>query len=218
MRNLTKKLPDFSLEKSYLNQIVVGIDEAGRGPLAGPIVAACILLDEKILQNKICAKINDSKKLSKKDRKEIFLFLQDNAQFGLGVVSEKKIDEINIYQATKLAMHEAYKNFCAKNAVKPHIILVDGNFVPFAKQDEIIDILAIIKGDAKSLSIAAASIIAKETRDSIMLELHEKYPHYGWDKNAAYATEFHMQKIKEFGFCEFHRKSFEPIKSMIYSI
>jgi len=215
MKSLTKISPDYSIEKTYENLMVVGIDEAGRGPLAGPVVAACAFLDEKFLQSEICLKINDSKKLSKKLRKEIFLFLKKEIKFGIGIVDEKIIDQINILEATKLAMLQAYENFCNKNKMFPQVILVDGNFKPFAKTQSVKEILAIVKGDQKSLSIAAASILAKETRDEIMNEFHQKYPHFSWDKNAAYPTKFHIDKIVEFGICEFHRKSFEPIKSML---
>ncbi len=215
MQNLIKISPDYSVEKSYENMMVVGIDEAGRGPLAGPVVAACAFLDEKFLQSEICSKINDSKKLSKKLRKEIFLFLKKEIKFGIGIIDEKTIDKVNILEATKLAMLAAYKDLCNKNKMSPQVILVDGNFKPFVKQDKIKEILAIVKGDQKSLSIAAASILAKETRDEIMNGLHQKYPQFAWDKNAAYPTKFHIDKIAEFGICEFHRKSFEPIKSML---
>ena len=202
--------PDFSIENNYKNLIAAGIDEAGRGPLAGPVVAACVILD----QNDFPLEINDSKKLSKTKRKKIFLELQKKAKFGVGIVDEKIIDEINILQATKLAMLYAFNDLQKKYQVFPQLVLVDGNFVPFAKKDEIREIIAVVKGDQKSLSIAAASIIAKETRDEIMQNLHQKYSQFGFDKHAGYPTRFHVDRIKEFGICEFHRKSFEPIKSM----
>ena len=202
--------PDFSIENNYKNLIAAGIDEAGRGPLAGPVVAACVILD----QNDFPLEINDSKKLSKTKRKKIFLELQKKAKFGVGIVDEKIIDEINILQATKLAMLYAFNDLQKKYQIFPQLVLVDGNFVPFAKKDEIREIIAVVKGDQKSLSIAAASIIAKETRDEIMQNLHQKYSQFGFDKHAGYPTRFHVDRIKEFGICEFHRKSFEPIKSM----
>jgi len=197
-------LPNFEVEKSYKNSLVIGIDEAGRGPLAGPVVAACAFLDDNFLQSDICAKINDSKKLSAKKRQEIFLHLQEKIRFGIGIVDEKIIDEINILQATKLAMKRSYEDFCDRNqdflqTGLSQVILVDGNFAPFDKYDKIIQILPIIKGDQKSLSIAAASILAKETRDKIMLQLHQKYPHFAWDKNAGYPTKFHIDRISQFG-------------------
>ena len=206
-----KNYPNFLIENSYPNLIIAGCDEAGRGPIAGPVVASCVILN----QNNYPKNINDSKKISKKLRLKIFNELQENSQFGIGIVDEKEIDKINILQATKLAMLLAYQNLCQKYQILPQIILVDGNFAPFALRDKIIEIIPIVKGDQKSLSIAAASIIAKETRDNIMNNLHNEFPYYGWNKNAAYPTKFHIEKIKEFGICRFHRKSFEPIKTIL---
>lgn len=203
--------PDFSLERNYKNLTVAGIDEAGRGPLAGPVVAACAILNQEDFPREI----NDSKILSKKLRKKIFLELKIKAKFGIGIVDEKIIDEINILEATKLAMFRAYFDLQKKYQILPRVILVDGNFKPFVKQGEIVEILPVVKGDQKSLSIAAASIIAKETRDEIMNEIHQKYPQFGFDKHAGYPTKFHVEKIQEFGICEFHRKSFKPIKSRL---
>lgn len=208
--------PNFSIENNYPNLIIAGIDEAGRGPLAGPVLAACVILNK----NDFSSEINDSKKLSKKTRQKIFLELQKKSQFGVGIVDEKTIDKINILQATKLAMLRAFYDLQKKYQINPQVILVDGNFLPFDKkideQEKIIEILPIIKGDQKSLSIAAASIIAKETRDQIMLKIHQEFPQFAFDKNAGYGTKFHLEKIKELGICKFHRQSFEPIKSMLY--
>jgi len=212
-----KFLPNYEIEKSYQNLQAVGIDEAGRGPLAGPVVAACVFLDEEFLLSEICGKINDSKKLSAAKRREIFLHLKQRINFGVGIVDEKIIDEINILQATKLAMLKAYENFCMKSKILPQLILVDGNFSPFKNQDKIQEILPIVKGDQKSLSIAAASIVAKETRDEIMMQLHQKYPQFRWDKNAGYPTKFHVDMIEKYGICEFHRKSFGPVRRAILS-
>lgn len=205
--------PSFVIENNYQNFLVAGIDEAGRGPLAGPVVAACVSLN----CDNFPSEINDSKKLSKSKRKKIFFELQKKSQFGIGIVDEKIIDEINILEATKLAMLRAFLDLQKKYKIFPQIILVDGNFCPFAKQDQISEIIPVVKGDQKSLSIAAASIIAKETRDEIMLQLHQKYSQFGFDKHAGYPTKFHIEKIQEFGICEFHRKSFEPIKSSLLS-
>lgn len=207
--------PSFLIENNYQGLLVVGIDEAGRGPLAGPVVAACAILDHKNFPKEI----NDSKKLSKSRRQKIFLELTDKTnfgvKFGIGIVDEKTIDEINILQATKLAMHRAYCDLRDKYKISPQVILVDGNFAPFKNQDKIEEILPIVKGDQKSLSIAAASIIAKETRDQIMRDLDQKYPQYGFAKHAGYPTKFHVDMIREHGICEFHRQSFEPIKSKL---
>ncbi|MBU6140279.1 MAG: ribonuclease HII [Proteobacteria bacterium] len=202
--------PSFLIENNYPNLLVCGFDEAGRGPLAGPVVAACAILNP----NNFPKEINDSKKLSKSLRFKVFSELKNVAKFGVGIVDEKVIDKINILEATKLAMLQAYFNLSEKYQVFPQIILVDGNFLPFAKRDKIVEISAIVKGDQKSLSIAAASIIAKETRDQIMRDLDQKYPQFGFAKHAGYATKFHVEQIHKYGFCEFHRKSFEPIKSM----
>jgi ribonuclease HII len=205
--------PNFLIENSYSNLLIAGIDEAGRGPLAGPVVAACVILDK----NDLPREINDSKKLSKSSRKKVFLQLKEKSKFGIGIVDEGTIDKINILQATKLAMHHALLDLQKKYQIFPQIILVDGNVIPFSKQDSIQEILAIVKGDQKSLSVAAASIIAKETRDAIMLKIHEEVPQFGFEKHAGYGTKFHIEKIKEFGPSKFHRRSFEPIKSMIYA-
>jgi ribonuclease HII len=205
--------PSFSIENNYQTLLIAGIDEAGRGPLAGPVVAACVILN----RNDFPQEINDSKKLSKKLREKIFFELQKKSRFGIGIVSEKTIDKINILQATKLAMLRAYCDLQQKYKISPQIILVDGNFIPFEKRDEIAELIAVIKGDQKSMSIAAASIIAKETRDQIMGNLHQEYPQFGFDKHAGYPTKFHIEKIREFGICEFHRKSFEPIKSILHA-
>lgn len=203
--------PDFSVEKVHNNLLVLGIDEAGRGPLAGPVVAACAILN----RDDFPREINDSKKLSKLRRKKIFIELKKKAKFAVGIVDEKIIDEINILAASKLAMFYAYENFCKKYKIFPQIILVDGNFFPFKKQDEIQQIIPIVKGDQRSLSIAAASIIAKETRDEIMLQFHQEYPQFGFNKHAGYPTKFHIEKIREFGVCKIHRQSFEPIKTIL---
>ncbi len=203
--------PNFSIENLYPNLMIAGIDEAGRGPIAGPVVAACVILNP----HDFPTQINDSKKLSKLQRREIFLQLKIKSQFGIGIVDEKIIDKINILQATKLAMLQAFLDLQNKYKIFPEVILVDGNFTPFARQDKVCEILPIIKGDSKSLSIAAASIIAKETRDDIMKDLHKKYPQFNFAKHAGYPTKQHVNSVLEFGICEFHRQSFEPIKSIL---
>jgi len=204
-------MPDFSFENNYVNSIVAGIDEAGRGPLAGPIVSACVLLN----QENFPKEINDSKKLTKNLRKKLFVELQEKAKFGIGIVDEKIIDEINILQATKLSMRRAFEDFQKKydNKITLQTLLVDGNIIPFSHDN--IKIAAIVKGDQKSFSIAAASIIAKEIRDEIMKKIHLEFPQFGFDKHAGYGTKFHIEQIKKFGVCKYHRLSFEPIKSML---
>lgn len=202
--------PSFLIENQYKNLIAAGIDEAGRGPLAGPVVAACVILDKNV----IIEGINDSKKITKIKRQKIFAEICLKAKFGVGIVDAKTIDSINILQATKLAMHAAFENLQNKYQIFPQLILVDGNVIPFQKQHQIEEIIAVVKGDSKSLSIAAASIVAKETRDKIMSDLHQEYPQFHFNRHAGYGTKIHLEKIKEFGISPFHRKSFEPIKSM----
>jgi ribonuclease HII len=205
--------PNFLIENNYSNLLVAGIDEAGRGSLAGPVVAACVILDRDNFPDGI----NDSKKLTKTKRQKIFFELKNKAKFGIGIVGEEIIDKINILQASKLAMLLALEDLQKKYQVFVQVVLVDGNFIPFLKQDKISDIISVIKGDQKSLSIAAASIIAKETRDEIIKQFHAKYSQFGFDKNAGYGTKFHLEKIREFGVCQIHRKSFEPIKSILHA-
>lgn len=213
--------PTFLIENSFDKKLICGIDEAGRGPLAGPVVACCILLNR--CQN--FSEINDSKKLSKIKRQKLFDELIKLHQFGIGIADEKEIDDINILEATKLAMYRAYKNFYEKSKIIPQAILVDGNFRPFETEDliekedpkmnKIITIKPVVKGDQISLSIASASIIAKEYRDKIMENYHELYPNYGFNKNYGYGTKLHLEAIKKFGISPIHRLSFEPIKSII---
>lgn len=206
--------PNLLFEKNYDEFVVAGIDEAGRGPLAGPVVACCAVLD----QNNIIQGINDSKKLTKNQRQEIFHKIKNNVRYGIGIVDNEEIDQINILQATMQAMIKAYDDFVKKYNCSAQIILVDGNRNPFFNYQKfplIIESKTIIKGDQKSLSIACASIIAKETRDQIMLEYHQKYPQYCFDQHAGYGTKKHLEKIKEFGICSIHRKTFQPIKTIV---
>jgi ribonuclease HII len=205
--------PSFLIENNFDTALICGIDEAGRGPLAGPVVASCAMVN----RDNFLEGINDSKKLSKNTRKKIYENLVKHYKFGVGVVDEKIIDQINILEATKLAMLKAYQDFCKKYNLFPEIILVDGNFKPFSLQDKILQIDPIIKGDQKSYSIASASIIAKEYRDEIMLNYHQKFPFYNFDKHNGYGTKNHVENIYKYGICEIHRKSFEPIKTMLNS-
>lgn len=205
---------NYEIENKFFNNIIVGFDEAGRGPIAGPVVAACVLLENFTNKNSFYEKINDSKKLSKKNRREIYLKLISTHKFGVGVVDNEIIDKINILEASKLAMLIAYNNFTLKYQIFPEIILVDGNFFPFKKMDQIIRIIPIVKGDSKSISIAASSIIAKEFRDDIMLGLDKEFPEYNWKKNSAYPTKSHIENLEKYGITKYHRKTFQPVKSM----
>ena len=176
-----------------------GCDEAGRGCLAGPVVAAAVILP-KGYKN---IKLNDSKKISEKNRNDLRIDIEKNAiAIGIGIVEERKIEKINILQASLLAMHLAIKNL----AVKPSHLAIDGNkFNPYPK----IDHTCIIKGDGKYMNIAAASIIAKTKRDEIMKKLSISFPEYLWDQNKGYPTKKHKNAISEFGITKHHRKSFK---------
>jgi len=175
-----------------------GCDEAGRGCLAGPVVAACVILDPK----KPIEGLNDSKKLSEAKRDLLALEIKEKAlAYTIAEVSNTEIDEINILNASFLAMHRAVNLL----SVKPKLLLIDGNrFNPHPE----INHVCIIKGDAKFMSIAAASILAKTSRDALMKSFHQEFPFYGWDKNAGYPTVKHRDAIKEHGDCYLHRKSF----------
>ena len=188
--------------KPYLTSFnEAGCDEAGRGCLAGPVVAAAVILP-KGYKNKM---LDDSKKISEKNRNELRIDIEKNAvAIGIGIVEERKIEKINILQASLLAMHLAIKNL----SIKPSHLAIDGNkFNPYPK----IDHTCIIKGDGKYLNIAAASIIAKTKRDEIMKKLSIKFPEYLWNQNKGYPTKKHKNAISEFGITKHHRKSFKLI-------
>lgn len=205
--------PNFDYETKLLKSgfsRICGIDEVGRGPLAGPVVACALIISEaKNFSAEKFKKIRDSKKLSAKQREKWHRVLTESTdvKFGIGIISEKIIDKINILEATKLAMLSALK----KLAIKPDFLLIDGNFTL-----EQVDLSqkAVPRGDAKIISIAAASIIAKVTRDKMMLDYHKKYPNYFFDKHKGYGTKLHFETLKKHGPCPIHRKSFEPIKSL----
>lgn len=186
-------------------QIIAGVDEAGRGPLAGPVVAAaCIFPRGLVLEG-----VDDSKKLSPKKREEIYQILVSHPEidFAIGIVEQTQIDVINILQASLAAMASAIKNL----VVEPDFLLVDGNQRPPTE----IACKAVVKGDSLSQSIAAASILAKHSRDQMMLQFHLEWPQYGFDKHKGYATRAHLQAIQKHGPCPIHRKSFEPLKSIL---
>lgn len=185
-----------ALSKGY--DVVCGVDEAGRGPLAGPVVAAAVILPK----GHIIEGVNDSKKLSEKKRDLLYdKIIEECISYSVGTASEKEIDEINILQATFLAMKRAVDGL----EIKPQLALVDGNQVPPLND---VDVETVVKGDAKSASIAAASIIAKVTRDRYMIEMAEKYPQYHFEKHKGYGTKLHYEMIDEYGICDIHRKSF----------
>jgi len=204
--------PHLEVEKKYWNQGiegVVGIDEAGRGPLAGSVVAGAVIVIPSILENAKKAPeyklIRDSKTLSSKQREKAFDFIVQNFEWGVGWSDEKSIDRVNILQASYLAMKKAISDLKRKTESDIEIILVDGRSpIPnmSMKQEN------IVGGDKFVFSISAASIIAKVTRDRMMLMLHEKYPEYGFEKHKGYGTKLHFEMIKKHGPCDAHRKSF----------
>tara|TARA_Y100000748_G_scaffold230636_1_gene194665 strand:- start:1841 stop:2446 length:606 start_codon:yes stop_codon:yes gene_type:complete len=192
----------FYFDSSY-DQPVAGVDEVGRGPLAGPVVAAAVIIDI----NNIPDGINDSKKLSKTNRLKISDEIKKHSIYSIAEASVKEIDEINILQASLLAMKRAIEGL----AKKPMTILVDGKFKPKTN----FPTHSIIKGDSQSLSIAASSIIAKVYRDNLMRDFSKKYPEYLWEKNAGYGTKEHLLAIKKCGITPIHRKSFKPIHNIL---
>ena len=199
--------PNFEREQGLINKgcsIIAGVDEVGRGPLAGPVTAAAVILDPLNIPDNL----NDSKVLSSKKREKLFEELKFSSTFAVASVSPEEIDKLNILQATLLAMVNAVSNL----KVKPNHILIDGNKVPerlFGRAT------AIVKGDRKVLSIAAASIIAKVTRDKLMHDLDSEFPVCGWAKNNGYPTKCHMNAIVKYGVTPHHRRSFKPVHNIL---
>ena len=205
-------MPDFSFEKSLnVSTLIVGLDEAGRGPWCGPVVAACVGWPNLQCPDDLAHQINDSKKLTAQKREQLYdKIIQTTPIWGIGQASAKEIDEINILQASFLAMRRALDQVI-KKGFHPNIALIDGNRLP----DWEIEKHALIGGDGKSLSIAAASILAKVTRDRIMMKLAQKYPYYGWEKNAGYGTKAHQQGLAKYGITPEHRRSYAPIQKIL---
>lgn len=190
----------WEIEDSFYTQgykVICGVDEAGRGPLAGPVCAAAVILPEHLE----IPGLTDSKKLTDKKRRALFPVIQEQAiAFGIGFASEQEIDEINILQATFLAMRRAMEQL----KVRPDLALIDGN----RETDFGLPVRTVIKGDSLSLNIAAASVLAKVSRDDVMLRLAEVYPAYGFDIHKGYGTRAHYEALEKFGPCPIHRKSF----------
>lgn len=196
-------------------KLVVGIDEAGRGPLAGPVIAGAILVLSDNLDKKLFTLINDSKQLSEKQRQLAYdaILKEPNIIFGVGKVTEKEIDKINIFQATKLAMKKAVDDLIKKTGKHPNCLIIDGKH----KINMAVEQKPIIKADAKIFSCSAASIIAKVTRDALMDKFHKQYPEYGFAQHKGYGTKLHFAMLKKHGPCKIHRKTFAPIKDMSIS-
>ena len=203
-------LPNFEFEtklhkQGYQN--VAGVDEVGRGPLAGPVYAAAVILGP----GKIPTGLNDSKKLSGKNRNSVLESILEYADISIASASEREIEQINILQASHLAMVRAVAGL----KKKPDYVLVDGNLIP---QDLRIPATAVIKGDARSLSIAAASIVAKVKRDLVMSDLAQHYPGYGWEKNSGYPTTEHLKALQDLGVTPHHRRTFKPVHNILYQV
>ncbi len=200
-------MTDFSLE-DQCDGIVCGLDEVGRGPLAGPVVAACVIIPKDKRMLDFISEIQDSKKLSAKKREELYDKITTHFPYAISEITPEEIDDINILQASLKAMktaHDTLDNI--------EYALVDGNKAPQLSSQT----MTVVKGDSKSKTIAAASIIAKVHRDRIMLALSKQYPHYGWSNNSGYPTKQHRAAIQEHGITPHHRKSFAPVRNFIES-
>ena len=192
------------ISKGY--NIIAGVDEVGRGPLNGPVVAACAIINSDI----DLSGITDSKKITEKKREKLYEYLTQNVIYGVGEASPKEIDDLNILNATKLAMKRAIENVLKQTNID--YLLIDGNM----KFDLDIPYLSIVKGDLKSASISVASIIAKVTRDRMMIELDKKYPMYGYKLHKGYPTKKHIEALKKYGLIDGYRLSYGPVKEVMY--
>ena len=203
-----EKFDLYKYEKELYNEginYIGGVDEVGRGPLVGPVVTACVVLPKDF----VLVGLNDSKQLSEKKRNEYYKYIKEHAiACEVGIIGPEIIDEVNIYEATKLAMKQAIDK--VKKKINLEHVLIDA--MPLELD---IPTTSIIKGDAKSISIAAASVIAKVTRDEMMYELDEKYPQYGFKSHKGYPTKKHVEAINKYGLIEGYRKTYGPVKKII---
>jgi ribonuclease HII len=200
--------PDYSFESAAIargHRLIAGVDEVGRGPLAGPVTAAAVILDPA----RIPQGLADSKTLTAARREALFLEIIATAQTCIAHATVAEIDSLNILRASHLAMERAIAGL----PQIPDHILIDGNLIPTNLRP---NAEAIVKGDAKSLSIAAASIIAKVTRDRIMVDLAQQHPGYGWETNAGYPTKLHLEALLNLGVTAWHRRSFKPVHNILY--
>lgn len=199
-----KVMEDYPQIKNKNKLIFAGVDEAGRGPLAGPVLAAAVILDPLRPVDGLA----DSKTLNERKRNSLFdVITKDALDWSVGIASVEEIDELNILQATLLAMQRAVNGL----AIRADMVLIDGNCLP----DLLLPAQAIVKGDSKVKVISAASIVAKVERDKIMVDYHNKFPDFSFDRHKGYGTRQHLAEIDQFGFLPIHRKSFNPVKSMI---
>ena len=203
-------MPDFGLEDQARREgyaVIAGVDEAGRGPWAGPVVAGAVILDPVNLSSELRRGLDDSKKLKPEKREDLLARLEREARIGVGQADVSEIDSLNILQATLLAMARAVRDL----SVTPDMALVDGNREPQLA----CPVRCVVRGDGQSLSIAAASIAAKVTRDRIMAGLAETFPGYGWERNAGYGTREHQMALDRLGVTPEHRVSYAPIKKIL---
>lgn len=202
--------PDTKLEEKLWKsnfKYVVGIDEAGRGPLAGPVVVGAVLIESS---SQVVQSVRDSKKMTKKQREKAFEEIQERSSaFGIGIVDAKEIDRVGIKEAVKEAMILAVNDVERKTGKKINYIISDGSV--YLLEDY--KMMSITHGDSKHYSIAAASVLAKVKRDWIMEEYSKKYPKYGFERHMGYGTKLHIEAISKYGVCDIHRRSYEPIKS-----
>lgn len=201
-------LPNFELEQALLDRgfsRIAGVDEVGRGPLAGPVVAAAVILDPVQIPDGL----NDSKKLTPKRRAALEAMLRAQAESAVAQASVAEIDELNILRASHLAMERAV----AALDPPPDYLLIDGNMIP---RHLGLPSQAVVKGDGRSVSIAAASIIAKNWRDQVMVDLAQQHPGYGWESNAGYPTKMHREALRNLGVTPHHRRSFKPVHNILY--
>ncbi|HRC26087.1 MAG TPA: ribonuclease HII [Alphaproteobacteria bacterium] len=206
-----RSMPDFSLEDA-LQGPVCGLDEAGRGPLVGPVTAACVFVPPRSRDQAFWSRVNDSKALTSFVRESLFESITSHCVFGIAHADPAEIDSLNILQASLLAMRRAFEILCAKMDAPPSHALVDGNAAPPGLGCAVVP---VIKGDARSRSIAAASILAKISRDRILLDLATQHPHYGWETNAGYPTAQHIDAINAHGLTVHHRHSFAPVRNFL---
>lgn len=204
--------PSFKFE-SELSGPVCGLDEVGRAPLAGPVVAACVYIPESKRRKRVWSKVNDSKLLSRAQREALYGEIAEYSYFAIGEACPREVEQVNIVQASFKAMQRAYLKMTETAGIHIQNALIDGNSVPpFPCSAH-----PIIKGDRISCSIAAASIMAKVTRDRYMMRLAEEFPHYGWESNVGYGTKAHLQGIEKYGITPHHRTSFAAVRNFIES-
>ena len=187
-----------------MKKLIAGVDEVGRGSLIGPVYAAAVILNSKIIKKRL----KDSKKLTKKQREILEIYIKENSNWSIGFASAKEIEKFNILNASLLAMTRAIK----KLKTRPSLVLIDGNYLP---KIEGFKLKCIIKGDQKIPEISAASIVAKVARDKFIKNISKKFSKYAWDKNAGYGTKQHLAAIKRFGVTKYHRKKFSPIHNIL---